>query len=174
MPSKQNINKVSELKDKLGKTTAVVLSDYRGLNVAQVQQLKNKIREQEAELTVAKNRLLKIALREKGYADGDELKNALTGPTAVLFCYQDEVGPIKAVYEYAQENKMPELKVGFLGKEFLNTNRLNGLAQLSSKPELEAKLVGTLNAPISGFVNVLGGNIRKLVYVLKAIQTNKN
>lgn len=173
MPSKKNIAKVQELKDRLNKAKSMALTDYRGLTVPQVQALKKDIREQKAELIVAKNRLLKIALREQGYQDGDELKEALTGPTATLFCYQDEVGPIKAIFDFAKENKLPKLKVGFLQKDFLNEKKINDLAQLPSKQELQAKLVGSLNFPIYGLVNVLGGNLRKLVYVLSAIKEQK-
>ena len=180
MPSDKNITKVSELKEKLGKAKSVALSDYRGLNVPQMQELKRNIKAKQGELLITKNRLFKIALRQSSYKDGDELSQALTGPTAFLFCFDDEIAPIKALHDFAKENDLsadktglPKLKVGFLGKEFLDNNRLVSLAKLPTLPELQAKLVGVLNGPRAGLVNVLGGNIRKLVYALQAISEEK-
>jgi large subunit ribosomal protein L10 len=174
MPSQKNIDKVQEIKDKLNKSTAVILSDYRGLSVAQMQELQTETTKQQAEFTVVKNRLLKIALHQTEYKDGDELQHALTGPTAILYCYSDQIDPIKTVYDFAKKNELPEFKVGFLDKDFLNTNQVKSLAKLPGKAELQTKLVGTLNGPIYGFVNVLGGNIRKLVYTLQAIKDSKS
>jgi len=174
MPSTKNINEVKMLKDKLQQTKALLLADYRGLTVAQVQELKKNLRQHGAELIVTKNRLLKIALKQKKFPSQAELTDALTGPTIVLFCQNDEVGPIKALYEYAKKNELPEIKAGFLGKDFLAKNRVISLAQLPGIEELRAKLVGSLNSPIYGFVSVLSGNLRQLVYVLNAIKNSKS
>jgi len=180
MPSQKNINKVTELKEKFARARAIAFTDYRGLSVAQVQNLKIKLREFDAELTVAKNSLTGIALKKANYKDGDELKATMSGPTATLFCFGDEVGPIKAVFDYSKENalsagkeELPKFKAGFLGKDFLNSGKLKELAQLPGKNELQAKLVATINGPIYGIVNVMAGNLRKLVYVLKAVKKAK-
>lgn len=169
MPSQKNIDALQELKDKAGKAKAIALTDYLGLSVAQMTELRDKVREAGGELKVTKNTLLKRAL------ENDELNqtDALEGPTLTLFAYEDEVAPLKAVVEFAKEHEIPTLKAGFLGKEFLNLERLQGLAQLPSREELQAKVVGQISAPIYGFVNVLSGNLRNLVYVLQSIKDQK-
>jgi large subunit ribosomal protein L10 len=153
----------------MDRSKAVVLADYRGLTVSQTQELKRKVADSQAELTVAKNRLLKIALRQQKLTDGDELDKALTGPTMAIFCYQEEVEPLKKVFEFSKDTELPKFKVGWLGSQFLSAEQVNNLAQLPDKPVLHAKLVGSLASPIYGLVNVCQGNLRKLVYVLKAI-----
>lgn len=170
MPSQQNIQTVKELADKLSRSKAVALADYRGLSMLQMKEIRGQIAALNADLTVAKNRLLKIALRQSNLSGGAALTDSLAGPSAILICYEDEVGPIKALYEYSLKNQLPQLKVGFLGRDFLSADRLVNLAKLPGKPELQARLVGTLNGPIYGLVTVLQGNLRKLVCVLQAIK----
>ncbi|OGD63013.1 50S ribosomal protein L10 [Candidatus Beckwithbacteria bacterium RBG_13_42_9] len=170
MPSQKNTQQLEALKEKAAKAKSIALTDYRGLTVAQMTNLRNKVREAGGELHVAKNTLLKLALQS------DELNqtNALEGPTLTLFAYEDEVAPIKAIVDFAKENELPHLKAGFLGQDFLNKEKLLALAKLPAREQLYAHLVGQLNAPISGFVNVLSANIRNLVYVLSAIKDKNN
>ena len=180
MPSTKNINQVSQLQEKLTRSKAVVLADYRGLSVKAMNDLRQQVAVLKGELKVTKNRLLKIAFRKEKYPISDEISASLTGPSAVLFCYEDEIGPIKALYDYARKNAspkgdlLPELKAAFLDRDLIVKDRLITLAQLPGKNQLQAKLVGTLNAPIYGLVNVLSGNLRQLVYVLGAIRDKKN
>ena len=170
MPSQKNIQEVAALKEKAALAKAIALTDYRGLTVTQMTQLRDKVRAVGGELQVTKNTLLKLAL------NNEELNQteALTGPTLTLFAYEDEVSPLKAIVDFAKDNELPKLKVGFLGKDFLNAEKLLHLALLPSREELQAKLVGQLAAPIHGFVNVLSGNLRNLVLVLKTIGERKN
>ncbi len=173
MPSQKNIQALENLKDKLSRSKAVVFADYKGLNVGQITDLRQKVKEIGGELKVTKNTLLKRALKEyEPRATSHE--PFLTGPTATLFAYEDEVAPIKALYEFSQENGLPKFKAGFLGEEFLSAARVTELGQLPEKEILLAKVVGAVNAPLSGLVNVLQGNMRKLVVVLKEIQKNKS
>lgn len=171
MPSQQNINQVKEIQTKLGKAKSVVLADYRGLSVEKISDLRNKVKEAGGELKVNKNRLLKLALKDQNLKlETDEV---LTGPTAILYSFKDEIAPIKALYEFFKENDLPKIKVGFLAKEFLAEDQIINLAQLPSREQLQAKLVGTLNGPVFGLVYALKGNLNKLVGVLKSIQEKK-
>lgn len=172
MPSQKNIDQVKEIAEKVTKAKSIVLADYRGLSVNLQQVLRRKVREAGGELLVAKNSLLKIAATEENYPVND-LIDSFTGPTITLLAYEDEIAPIKALAEFAKENKLPEIKAGFLNKDALTKEQVEALAKLPSKIELLATTVGTIKAPLTGFVNVLSGNLRNLVFALKAIQTKK-
>ncbi len=170
MPSKRNIQTVSNLKDKLLRSKSIVLADYKGLNVGQTNELKSELKKSGAEFQVAKNTLLKIAFKEVKLVSPDEV---LVGATAILFCYEDEIAPIKALYEFFKKNELPKIKVGFLGKDPLTAEQVKSLAQLPDKLTLQAQVISRLKSPISGFVYVLKANLSKLVYVLEAIRKNK-
>lgn len=172
MVSQKNINQVKDLKTKLEKAKSVVLTDYRGLSVDQINNLRRKIKEAAGELKVAKNTLLNLSLKDLSYGV-KELKEALTGPTAILFSYEDEIAPIKALYEFYKENDLPKIKLGFLGKELLSEDKIIELAKLPTKEVLQGKLVGILNSPIYGLVYVLKANLQNLLIVLNQIKKAK-
>lgn len=163
MPSEKNVSLVKLLQTKISQAKSIVFADASGLTVNQQRELRQAVKLAGGELIVAKNSLLKIALGVKEF---------LPGPTVTLFAFEDEIAPIKALAEFAKSNSLPKIKAGFLAKEPLTKEQIEQLAQLPTKVELLAKTVGTLNAPITGFVNVLAGNIRKLIYVLKAVKVN--
>lgn len=177
MPSQKNIQLVKELKEKLAKAKSVVLADYKGLNVGQMTELRQKIKEAGGELKVIKNTLAKLAFfQPRGLKQVERtpgLEN-LTGPTAILFSYDDEVAPIKALYEFFEKNSLPKIKLGFLNQDLLQKEKVIELAKLPTREVLQAKLVGTLNSPIYGLVYVLKGNLASLINVLKAIKDAKH
>jgi large subunit ribosomal protein L10 len=168
MPSQKNLDQITILKDKFAKAKSIVLADYAGLPVNLQQSLRAKVIEAGGELVVAKNTLLKITAKELDYPI-DALTNSFTGPTITLFAYEDEIAPIKALAEFAKENELPTIKAGYLNKEPLTKEQVDSLAKLPTKIELIAKTVGTIKAPLTGFVNVLSGNLKNLIYVLTAI-----
>ncbi len=172
MPSSQNLAAVKNLKEKLDKAKSVVLADYAGLPVNLQQELRAQVVEAGGELIVAKNTLLKIAAQELNYPVED-LADSFTGPTITLFSYDDPIAPLKTLAEFADNNELPTIKAGYLNKEALTKEQLNQLSKLPSKIELIAKTVGTIKAPLTGFVNVLSGNLRNLVFALKAIEKKK-
>ena len=167
MPSKQNVTELSRIQEKKDNAKSVVFTHYRGLGVNQMNELRQKIKDAGGELLVTKNTLLRIAF-------GDEnLSKDLTGPTAAIFAYQDEIAPIKVISEYAKDNEKPTFTAGYMDEKALTGDQVVQLSKLPGKQELQAKLVGTLVAPMTGFLNVLQGNTRNLVYALKAIQEKK-
>ena len=172
MPSQKNQDQVKDLKDKLQKAKSIVLADYRGLPVNLQQDLRRKITEVNGELIVAKNTLLKIALKQEKF-DLKPLLDSFIGPTITLLAYEDEIAPIKVLAEFAQANDLPVIKAGFLNKDPLSKEKVEELAKLPTKVELIAKTINTVKAPLSGIVNVLSGNLKNLVYALKAIKTKK-
>ena len=172
MPSQKNITELNTLKEKLEKAKSLALTDYRGLTVNQATTLRQKVKKAGGELRITKNTLLKLALKDSPFKLPDE--QILTGPTAILFSFADEIAPLKAIADFAKEQELPKFKAGFLDDRFLTVGELEELASLPTKDQLQAKLVGCLNSPISGLANVLMGNLTKLVYVLEAIRKNQN
>lgn len=176
MPSQKNINQLNDLKEKIEKSKAVVLADYSGLSVKEQSQLRRKIAEAKGQFSVFKNTLFKIAFKELKKEVPRQLDEALQGPTAFLFAYDDEIGPIKALVEFAQEKEMPKTKIGILlepSDRVLTLEEIEELAKLPSQDQLLAKLVGMLNSPTARLVNALSGNIKKLAFVLSAIQKQR-
>jgi large subunit ribosomal protein L10 len=171
MPSTKNINDLKEITENLSRAKAVILTDLSGLSVAGQTELRNQLKAVAGQLKVYKNTLLWRGLKETGYPVEDD-KNSLTGPSAVVFAFEDEVA-VKKVYEYSLKNERPKFKFGFLGKEFLSRARVLELGQLPSREILLAQLVCGLNSPLAGLARVLQGNLRKLVMVLSQIQKSK-
>ncbi|MFH0942590.1 MAG: 50S ribosomal protein L10 [Candidatus Beckwithbacteria bacterium] len=165
MPSQQNQETVKLLTEKLAASKSVVLADYRGLSVNLQRQLRNDVKAAGGELIVAKNSLLKLALKSEKLSLPDDF----TGPTIILFAYEDEIAPIKALSEFAKANELPVVKIGFLAQEPLTADQVNQLASLPTKIELLAKTTATLKSPINRLVYALSDNLKKLVCVLSAI-----
>lgn len=151
---------VVKLTEKLGRSKALVFTDYKGLSMKQLSDLRNKLRDVSGELAITKNTLLKRALPE---AD-------LDGPTATLFAYDDEIAPLKILVKSLKDFTIGKIKGGFLGNTPLDEARILQLATLPTKDELRGKTVGVLAAPLQGLLSVLNGNLRNLVYALDAIK----
>lgn len=170
MPSQKNIDQVKNLQEKLQQAKSIVLADYRGLTVNNQQKLRRAIVASGGELLVAKNTLLQIALK-KTLPDLPRVRQLadLQGPTMVLFAYEDEIAPIKALAEFAKEHDLPQIKAGLINKEALSADQINQLASLPTKVELISQTIATIKAPLSGILNVLSANLKNLVYVLKEV-----
>ncbi|MCG0276893.1 MAG: 50S ribosomal protein L10 [Thermosediminibacteraceae bacterium] len=160
---------VAELKDKFSRARAAILTDYKGLNVAEMTELRSKLREQSIEYKVVKNTLTRLALKDLNY----NLDEYLEGPTAVAFGYDDPVTPAKILMDFAKEHKNLEIKGGIVEGRVFDKATVEQLAKLPRKEELIAKAVGSIQSPLFGIVWVLQGPLRDLVYTLQAIQEKK-
>lgn len=169
-PAKQAI--VAELKEKLVAAKGVVLTSYSGLTVAQDTKLRSKLREAGVEYRVVKNTMTRIAAREAGI---EGLEPYLEGTTAVAMSAEDAVAPAKVIAEFIKENKLEALtvKAGMVEGKVIDADGVKALASLPSREVLIAKALGSMQAPISGFVNVLQGTIRNVVYALEAVRKQK-
>ncbi|HTW96326.1 MAG TPA: 50S ribosomal protein L10 [Candidatus Methylomirabilis sp.] len=160
------------LDEKAQAAKSVVFAKFAKLNVKENEDLRKRLKAEGGEYYVAKKTLFNLAFKEK-HPDVD-FKN-MDGQVAAVFGYQDEVAPAKVVDTFRKE--MEEPKIFFLGgileNKFIPAEMVEMLAKLPSKKELYAKLVGSLNSPVSGFVNVLAGNLRGLLTCLKAIGEKK-
>jgi len=171
LPTKQQKEVfVEAVYEKMQSCKSAILADYRGLTVAAVTELRNKLRESNSDLKVAKNTLIKIAVDKIGI---EGLDPYLEGPTAIAFGYDDPVAPAKILSEFARTNKELEIKGGVLEGRVITAEGVKGLASLPSREVLLAKVLGGMQAPLNGFANVLQGNIRNFVYVLEAVRKQK-
>ena len=161
---------VEEIKEKLEKAQLVICTDYRGLNVEQVNELRNKLRVPGVEYRVLKNTMFRFALKEAGY---ESIAEQVNGPNAVVFSENDPVGPAKTLFDFAKTNKQLEVKIGILEGQLLTADAVKDLAQLPSREVLLAQVVGTMQAPITSFVRVLNANLTGLVRALDGIREQK-
>ena len=161
---------VAELAQKLASAKATFLADYRGLTVDQVNDLRGKLREAGVEYRVVKNTLLKLAIKD---TDTSCIEPMLAGPTAIAIAGADPVAPAKVLSDYAKSNDKFELKGGSLEGTLLSLADIKALSDLPSREVLLAKMLGSINAPVSNFVGVLAAVPRSLVRVLAAIQDQK-
>ncbi len=150
---------------------AAVLVDFTGVKVSQIDILRKNARKSNVQFKVIKNSLAKKALRG---SKAESLINYFEGATAVGYSISSPVDPARVMYNYAQENQNFKIKIGFLEDKILSYDVIKALAELPSREVLIAKLLGTLNAPITNFVNVLAGIPRKLVYALAAVRDMKD
>lgn len=157
---------INDLAEKLKTAKAVVFSDYKGLIVKDMTALRRELNKEGADLKVAKKTLVNLAFKKAGM-EVDVKK--MEGQLAVAISEKDEVAAAKIIAAASKNNENLKIIGGLLGDKEVSADEVKALAKLPSKEELLAKLVGTINAPVSGFVNVLAGNIRNFVQVLKAI-----
>ena len=163
---------LKQLSDKIGKAKSIIFTRYSGLTVKDNEDLRVKLRKEDNEYYVAKKTLFSLALKDKAISGLDVKK--FEGQVAAIFGYGDEVSTAKIVDQF-KKNKEGKIEFigGILENKYINAAEVASLAKLPSKQELYAKIVGSINAPVSGFVNALAGNIRNLVQVLKAIEEKK-
>lgn len=172
MPNREEKKQiVEELKDKLNQVKAAIFTDYRGLNVEEITELRKQLREAGIEYKVVKNTLTRIAAKD---INMDFLEEYLTGPTAIAFSFEDPVTPAKILSKFASSHKALDIKAGLVEGKLIDAEGIKALADLPSREVLIAKVIGGMQAPISGLVCVLNGPMRGLVYALKAIQDKKS
>jgi large subunit ribosomal protein L10 len=157
---------IAEVQQLLTDTENVFVSDYRGLTVAELAELRDKLRESGARFTIVKNTLGAIAADRAGRAPVKEL---LSGPTAVTFCGDDLVGAAKALADFAKTHPQLEVRGGLLDASLIDQAGVKALASLPPRDVLVAQLVGTMAAPMSGLVTVLQGTISGFVRALDQV-----
>jgi len=157
--------------ERLEKSKAAVFTDYKGLTVEEINEVRSKLREQGIEFKVVKNTLFGLAVKKANLdIDPKELANH---PVAVAFGYDDEVAPAKVVFNFAKDHESLEIIGGILEGKSIDASNVKSLAQMPSREELIAKMIGSMNAPVSNFVGVMHANLRNVVGVLNAIKEQK-
>lgn len=161
---------VKNLAGQIKAAKSVVFADFRGLKVKDLSELKKELRKSDASFKVMKKTLMKIAFKNAGI-DFDSKK--LKGQIAVSLS-PDEVSAAKIIDTFSRKNENIKILGGIADAREMTASEIKALAKLPGREELLAKLVGTIKAPVSGFVNVMAGNLRGLVQVLKAVADSKN
>jgi large subunit ribosomal protein L10 len=170
---KEREDHVAVLSKRVQDTKGLILLEYKGLNVDKVTGLRKQIREAGCEMKVAKNTLMRIATRETVFAP---LSEQLTGQTAVTFIDGDPAAVAKVITKFLKDNPDTPLKVktGMLEKMVLNEKAIEQLGNLPSREVLLGQLLGTIAAPLTGFVTVLSDIPRKFLRVLTGIKDTKS
>jgi len=169
VPTQAKVDAVAELRTRLAEVKTVVLTEYRGLTVQQLSDLRKQLRAVSAEYKVIKNRLTRLAIKSSRL---EELGAHLKGPTGVVFSKEDPVALAKALHAFAKTNQALAIKAGYVEGQMLPPAQLRALADLPSREQLRALLVGTIQGILAQLVVVLTAPQRELVSVLQ--QRGKN
>lgn len=161
---------VARLATQLAEAQITILIDYKGLDVQTITRLRYELRQSEATMEVVKNTMLNLASRD---TDAAMLADFYKGPTAIVTSSTDPVAPCKILIDFAKDNEKLEIKSAVFGGGLLDLEEIKALAKMPSKEELLARLVYTLNAVPTSFVNVLAGVPRGLVNALNGIKEQK-
>jgi len=158
---------VAAVQKRLRAAKLAIVTEYRGLNVEQMTRLRREIRQASGEYQVIKNTLVKLALEGSPYAD---LERLLEGPNGWVFAYDDPVVLSKALIKFASENDKLAIKGAVFEGQFMDPAKVKVLSQMPSKPELQAKLLATIQAPATQLVRLIqepGARVARLLEILR-------
>src|SRR5579862_9879298 len=169
MPTEAKERAVDEIAQKLRDSKVAIFTDYRGLTVKDLADLRGRLRPAKVDYQVVKNTLTRLAAAKADISA--DLNSVLEGPTAVGFGYDDVVQAAKAINDYARTSRVLEIKAGLLENQVLSAAEITSLATLPAKPVLQAQILGTMTAPIQNLLGVLNAASRDLLSVLVQRQT---
>ncbi len=170
-PNPQKVARVDQIRQWLSESKGVIFTDYRGLTVKQITQLRRQLRQNQAEYHVVKNTLFRLAAQ--GIVS-DNLEAILQGPTAAAFILGDEAAVAKAISDATREMRTLSVKGAVLGGKLYSGEQVQQLAKLPPREVLIAQVVGGVQAPITGLVGTLHGILRDFVYTVQAIADKKS
>ena len=156
---------LGDLEEKLRSSQALLMTDYRGMSVGQMQTIRNRLGELDCTYQVVKNRLVRLAMDRAGI---EYVPALFDGPTAIGFCYQDLVGPAHALVEYSRETKLLVVRGGLMGDRILDQQQVVEIASLPTRDELLAQMMSRLQAPLYGLAYVLSEQVQGLLRVIMA------
>jgi len=175
MPTQKKVFTVDNLTEKLKQAKALILADYSGLKVSQINELRAEIKKAGGEFEVIKNTLLSLAAKnaqssqpKAGRPLAEKSNFQIEGPTVALWIYEEDITPLKNLYTFIKKNELPKLKLGFWNGEQITVDKIKQLANLPSLEQLRANLVGQLKSPLYRLHQDLNWNIQKLVLILKS------
>lgn len=166
IPTEQKAQVIEATKERLLRTSAYVVMDYRGLTVAQISVLRREMRKVGGELQVLKNTLFRMAAADTDTVVDDTV---LHGPTAIAFAYDDPIGPAKVLADFIKTHPHIAIKGGAVGKHTLTPDQVKALAKIPPKPVVLSMLAGTLQAPMSQMAAGLNALPTKMVQLLQAL-----
>ena len=161
---------VQQIEQKIGAAKLVVFSDYRGLTVDEMTDLRNRLRTSGVEFRVMKNTMVEFALKNRNL---EEIIPSLAGPNAVLFSEEDAVKPLKTLFDFMRQTRKMEVKIGLLDGKAITAEQVRALSELPSWEVLIAQVLGTMQAPITSLVYVLNANLTGLARAIDQIREQK-
>ncbi len=165
MPTQRKIESVEEMRKWMEECTIAISTDYTGLGVGAMTALRRALRENGVQYRIVKNTLALLAADAAGRT---AMRDLIEGPTGIAYGYGDPSEPAKAIAEFVRSSRSPlKVRGGLMGDRSLSANEVSSLATLPSKDELVARLLGQMNAPITGLVYVLNGPVAGLARVLQ-------
>ncbi len=167
MPRPEKVKAVESIAKLAKEAQSIFITDYTGLTVDEITNLRRKLREQSIQYVVVKNTLARLAFRD---AELDYAVNYLKGPTALAFAMENPTAPAKVFVDFIKKTKKAEVRAFVMEGQVFMSDQLEDFAKLPSREDLLSMTLGTLNAPIVGLVGGLQGIIRKVVYVMDAIR----
>ena len=174
MPNAKNIKKVDELTEKLGLAKGVYLTEYIGLNVQDITDLRREFYQNDVEYLVTKNTLLKIAANNSNLND---LDSVLNGSTAVAFSYEDPTSPARVIKKFTKDNELPKVKGIVIDGELIDGSEFDRIANLPTKEESLAKFVALLQSPLLKLIWALKSpmsDMTNMLNNLKEKESNKD
>ncbi len=162
--------KINEIKSKIEKAQVAIITDYKGLSVEEITKLRREIQKGGGDYMVTKNTLTKVAIKGTDY---ELLADKMTGPIALAFGFEDPVSPAKAVSTFIKEVKKGEILGAVLDGKLLSVEETKALANLPSKEELYAKILGSINSPASGIVGSINAVMAQLTRAMAAVRDQK-
>jgi len=170
---KQKESVVATLVEELGEARSVILADFTGINVEEMTNLRFQMRENNVNFVVVKNTLLQRIFNQIEVKKDEGVYTMMEGPTVLAYS-ADEILPIKIIKKFAEDHRgLPQVKGGFVSGETYEVSKLMQLADIPSRDELLAKLLGSASSPLQNFVSVGSGIIRKFFYAVNAIRESK-
>lgn len=170
LPKPQKIEAVQKLKEKLGRAQCIIITEYQGMTVAEMTDLRSKLRKEQVEFKVVKNRLAKIALREAGLDSMDEY---LKGMKAIAMGMADPVAPAKVLVPFAKDNEKLRIVAGLMDNRRLSVEQIVELSKLPSRDVLLGRMLGSLTSPVQRLAFALHQTVAKLAYALDAVARKK-
>jgi large subunit ribosomal protein L10 len=162
---------VAFVHEKFKTAKMAIVTEYRGLSVAQMTRLRRAIRDASGEYQVIKNTLVRLALKDTAY---DSLDRLLDGPNGWVFAYDDPVMLSKALVKFADDNDKLAIKGGVFEGQFMEPAKVKVLAQMPSKPELQAKLLALIQAPATQLVRFVQEPGARVVRLLETLRKGKS
>lgn len=163
-------NKIESIKKQLSKAQVAIVTEYRGFSVEEITKLRRRLQKEDGDYTVTKNTLAKIAVKGTEF---EVLADAFKGPIALAFGFKDQVSPAKVLATFIKEAKKGEIIAAALDGKLLSADEAKSLANLSSREELYAKMLGCINSPASGIANSTNAVLTQLVRAMDAVREQK-
>ena len=163
-------DKISLMKEKIDKAQVAIVTDYKGFTVEEITKLRRSLQKDGGDYMVTKNTLAKIAIKGTPY---EVLADALKGPVAIAFGYEDQVAPAKALSQFIKDAKKGEILAAAMDGKLMSAADAKALANLPSKAELYAKMLGCINSPASGIANSVNAVMSSLVRAIAAVRDTK-